>query len=185
MTRPAATWRRAILNATKHQAFMGHHTGPLPRCRRLPVGTAALRLEFDAAGLSRIHFEGVPDRITATTYARVLATLRALRARGTGPRDLPRTASFRRAVWDFLQRIPPGATLTYGEIARHLGHPGAARAVGAACAANPLPLLVPCHRVVGSGGLGGFAGGTAWKRCLLAVEGALPAGGREKKGCRA
>jgi O-6-methylguanine DNA methyltransferase len=60
---------------------------------------------------------------------------------------------------------------TYGEIAAALGKPGAARAVGNACGANPLPLYIPCHRVVAGNGLGGFTSGLAWKRALLKAEG--------------
>jgi methylated-DNA-[protein]-cysteine S-methyltransferase len=72
-----------------------------------------------------------------------------------------------------LQGIPRGATVTYGELARRLGRPGAARAVGNACGANPLPLFIPCHRVVAAGGApGGFSAGRAWKKFLLTSEGA-------------
>jgi len=83
---------------------------------------------------------------------------------------------FERAVLQALRRIPPGQVRTYGEIARTLGKPSAARAVGTACARNPLPLLIPCHRVVRSDGkLGGYSlrGGVALKRQLLEAEGAL------------
>ncbi|MDE1942341.1 MAG: methylated-DNA--[protein]-cysteine S-methyltransferase [Betaproteobacteria bacterium] len=79
---------------------------------------------------------------------------------------------FQHAVWDALQRIPAGAVWTYGQLAAHVGHPGAARAVGSACGANPIPFLIPCHRVVAAnGGLGGFGLGLAVKRVLLAREG--------------
>ena len=84
----------------------------------------------------------------------------------------PRGTDFQHAVWAELRRIPPGETRTYGEIARALGRPGASRAVGRANATNPLPIVVPCHRVVGAdGSLTGFAGGLGWKRRLLAIEG--------------
>lgn len=79
--------------------------------------------------------------------------------------------AFQQAVWHKLLDIPYGQTTTYGTLARALGKAGAARAVGAACAANPIPILVPCHRVVGSGGtLTGFAGGLELKAKLLALE---------------
>jgi O-6-methylguanine DNA methyltransferase len=81
-----------------------------------------------------------------------------------------RVTPFQFKVLEALSVIPYGATTTYGEVAARLGAPGAARAVGAACAANPLPLLVPCHRVVGASGLGGYAGGLALKRRLLEHE---------------
>ncbi len=72
-----------------------------------------------------------------------------------------------------VARIPYGKVKTYGEIARALGKPGASRAVGLANARNPLPLVVPCHRVVASNGLGGYGGGIDLKRRLLEMEGAL------------
>jgi O-6-methylguanine DNA methyltransferase len=88
--------------------------------------------------------------------------------------DLPldlRGTPFQRAVWAALRRIPPGRTETYGEVAARIGRPGAARAVARACAANPVALLVPCHRVVpASGGTGCWRWGVARKRALLARE---------------
>ena len=78
---------------------------------------------------------------------------------------------FQRRVWNRIAEIPYGETISYGELAQALGNPGAARAVGQACNANPLPLIVPCHRVRGSAGVGGFAGGGAAKRYLLDLEG--------------
>ena len=73
-----------------------------------------------------------------------------------------------------LRRIPRGETITYGELAHRMGASHAARAVGSACGANPLPLFIPCHRVVAANGkLGGFSAGLGWKRFLLAKERAL------------
>jgi len=70
-----------------------------------------------------------------------------------------------------MQRIPAGHTRSYGELAADIGKPKAVRAVGGACGANPIPLLVPCHRVLAAGGkIGGFSGGLDWKRKLLARE---------------
>jgi methylated-DNA-[protein]-cysteine S-methyltransferase len=83
---------------------------------------------------------------------------------------------FHRRVYDVARTIPPGATLTYGDIAGRLGDPGAARAVGQALGRNPFPIIVPCHRVLAANGqLGGFsaAGGSSTKRRLLTIEGAL------------
>lgn len=78
---------------------------------------------------------------------------------------------FQRAAWAAISGIPYGTAVTYGELAARLGRPRAARAVGAACAANPVPVLVPCHRVVGGGGaLRGFSGGLDVKHTLLALE---------------
>lgn len=72
-----------------------------------------------------------------------------------------------------VARIPYGKTLTYGELAAAVGSPGAARAVGSANARNPLPLVIPCHRVVATNGLGGYGGGPGMKKKLLKMEGAL------------
>ena len=80
--------------------------------------------------------------------------------------------AFQRDVWDALCGIPYGETRTYGEVARAVGRPGAARAVGTACGVNPWPIVVPCHRVVASdGSLGGYSAGVRWKRFLLELEG--------------
>lgn len=78
---------------------------------------------------------------------------------------------FQRKVWDALRRIPYGETRTYGQIADEIGCPGGARAVGMACNRNPIMLIVPCHRVVGSNGkLVGFAGGLDMKEALIKLE---------------
>ena len=96
--------------------------------------------------------------------------------------DLPLDAAgsaFERRVWDLLRTIPYGATTSYGELARRLGDPHATRAVGAANGKNPIPIIVPCHRVVGARGeLTGFGGGLDRKRWLLEHEGALLTLGR-------
>ncbi|SDM00135.1 methylated-DNA-[protein]-cysteine S-methyltransferase [Franzmannia pantelleriensis] len=82
----------------------------------------------------------------------------------------PQGSDFQRQVWAALLRIPYGETRTYGELARRLGRDGAARAIGAASGANPLPLLIPCHRVVAADGMGGYSGGAALKARLLGLE---------------
>jgi methylated-DNA-[protein]-cysteine S-methyltransferase len=88
--------------------------------------------------------------------------------------DLPLRAAgapFQLRVWEALLRIPYGETASYGELARELGHPTAARAVGAANGRNPIAIVVPCHRVIGSNGsLTGYAGGLECKRALLDPE---------------
>jgi methylated-DNA-[protein]-cysteine S-methyltransferase len=89
--------------------------------------------------------------------------------------DLDRIPDFHRRVYDVTRAIPPGQTLSYGEVAEKLDAPGAARAVGQALGANPFPIIVPCHRVLGAGGkVGGFSarGGTTTKMRLLNIEGA-------------
>ena len=83
----------------------------------------------------------------------------------------PDGTEFEHRVWNEVRRIPFGATDTYGEIARRLGDPGAAQAVGAANGSNPIAIIVPCHRVIGSGGdLTGYAGGLDRKKWLLDME---------------
>jgi methylated-DNA-[protein]-cysteine S-methyltransferase len=91
------------------------------------------------------------------------------------PLELSGLPAFHARVYRAVRTIPPGATLSYGEVAALAGAPGAARAVGNALARNPFPLIVPCHRVIGSGGrIGGYSapGGLATKRRLLTIEGA-------------
>jgi methylated-DNA-[protein]-cysteine S-methyltransferase len=78
---------------------------------------------------------------------------------------------FQREVWTELTRIPYGETISYGELARRVGRPSAPRAVGQANGRNPIPVIVPCHRVLASNGIGGYGGGLKVKRQLLAVEG--------------
>lgn len=102
----------------------------------------------------------------AAYFARRFSELPALKL------DLPDSPS--RGVWEAAMAIPPGQTRTYGDLARAIGNPSAARAVGAGLAANPLMLVVPCHRVMAlSGSLAGYAGGVERKAWLLRHEGAL------------
>lgn len=88
--------------------------------------------------------------------------------------DLPLVTDgtqFQRRVWSALQEIPYGETMSYGELARRIGRPAAARAVGLANGSNPIAVIVPCHRVIGSdGSLTGYGGGTSRKRLLLDLE---------------
>lgn len=78
---------------------------------------------------------------------------------------------FQKEVWGALKKIPYSKTKTYGQLAKAIGRPKASRAVGAACGANPVSLVIPCHRVVGSNGdLTGFGGGLDWKKWLLEME---------------
>ena len=89
----------------------------------------------------------------------------------TVPVEMPGGSPFERAVWGEIAKIPYGEMVTYGAIATALGDPGAARAVGTACNRNPVPVIVPCHRVVGAGGkMVGFGGGLDRKRKLLELE---------------
>ncbi|MEI6605172.1 MAG: MGMT family protein [Verrucomicrobiota bacterium] len=141
---------------------------------------------YSACGLARLDFplaSGPPCQTTATPVlpevrAWHALTTRAVHAALSGaplpplpPLDLSAGTAFQQCVWRELQSIAPGQTRSYGQIAAGLGRPGACRAVGSACAANPLPLLIPCHRVLAAGGrIGGFSGGLAMKRHLLQAE---------------
>jgi len=88
------------------------------------------------------------------------------------PIDVSHGTKFQQKVWNLVHQIPYGDTLSYGQIAAQIGHSGAARAVGTAMGANPIPLIIPCHRVVTSNNkLGGFGGGENMKRKLLKLEG--------------
>jgi methylated-DNA-[protein]-cysteine S-methyltransferase len=102
------------------------------------------------------------------------------------PLDLSRGTPFERRVWDATRRVPYGGTASYGTIASRIGSPRAARAVGNALGQNPVPIVIPCHRVIlGSRALGGFSGGPGWKRFLVDLERgqlAMPLRGRARKG---
>lgn len=129
--------------------------------------TMKVELSLDGGRLTAVTLPARPPRdLTPGALCDLYASLAAR------PLQYPAGASaFRRRVWEEIRKIPFGQTLTYGELARRIGHPRAARAVGAACGANRLLLAVPCHRVVGTGGgLGGFALGLEWKRRLLDLE---------------
>jgi O-6-methylguanine DNA methyltransferase len=90
------------------------------------------------------------------------------------PLDVSFGTAFQRRVWQALREIPFGKTRSYSEIAAAIGSPEAMRAVGAACGANRIPVLIPCHRVLAAGNrIGGFSGGLDWKRKLLEREGVL------------
>lgn len=142
-------------------------------------------LEKDAtrAGLQR-RVAGAPEAEPPAEVAAAIADMQAL-LEGK-PRDLSHIRLDRAALAEFdgrvyavTQAIPPGETLTYGEVAQRIGEPGAAQAVGRALGSNPWPIVVPCHRVVAAGGkLHGFSapGGTDTKRRMLAIEGAATKG---------
>ena len=119
----------------------------------------------------------VPAPIRRWHRATVAALKNILAGRSPGkfpPLDLSNGTTFRRKVWNTLRKIARGQTKSYGEIARAVGKPKAVRAVGGACGANPIPVFVPCHRVLAANKkLGGFSGGLNWKRKLLTREGVM------------
>lgn len=110
-------------------------------------------------------------RILARAQEQLQAYLDGKRCSFDLPLDLPKATLFQRRVWGACAAVPYGATVTYGALALSIGSPQAARAVGQALGSNPVPVLIPCHRVIASdGSLGGYGGGLALKRALLALE---------------
>ena len=148
----------------------------------MPSSIGELLLAGDPTGLRHIQFKSrdftPPDwqAVAALPYP-VAEQLDAYFAGHLRSFDLPlhpQGTAFQRKVWAALAEIPYGETISYLELARRIGNPSSVRAVGLANGRNPLPIVVPCHRVIGSNGaLVGYAGGLPIKRALLALEGAL------------
>ena len=144
-----------------------------------PVGRLALEAEDDAVTGVRWASAGerARDKTTAPVLKEASRQLERYFARKLERFDLPlspRGTDFQKRVWTMMRAIPYGETATYGGMAMALG--SGPRAVGMACARNPIPIIVPCHRVLGSGGSeGGFSGGKGvpTKRQLLALEGVV------------
>ncbi|MFC6019092.1 methylated-DNA--[protein]-cysteine S-methyltransferase [Plantactinospora solaniradicis] len=140
-----------------------------------PIGD--LSVGIDDVGICGVQF-GPVEGASATPDPELAPALAELRAYFAGelieftvPLHVRRGSEFERAVWAEMSKIPYGETRTYGEVAAAVGDPGAARAVGVACNRNPIPVIVPCHRIVGAGGkLVGFGGGLPRKRHLLELE---------------
>ena len=146
---------------------------------RLDTPIGELLLFGDGESLTRIDLPGrhgpvgdaVPDR---GAFAEPIGQLERYFAGELHEFDLalaPEGGEFDRAVWDELSRIPYGQTTSYGAVAAAIGHPDSPRAVGAANGLNPIPIVVPCHRVIGADGkLVGYGGGLETKRALLELE---------------
>jgi len=146
----------------------------------IETGDGVFSAVFSDSGLAELSFPDRASRVQATdnvpkewkrdTAAAIECVLRGEQPERLPPLDL-RGTPFQKKVWRALLEIPAGQTRSYGEIAAAVGEPGAARAVGAACGANPIPVLVPCHRVLAAHKkLGGFSAGLKWKRLLLERE---------------
>jgi methylated-DNA-[protein]-cysteine S-methyltransferase len=136
-----------------------------------------LSVAVDETGVCGVHF-GAVDGAGEVDEPLLATAVDQLRAYFTGelteftlPLSVRRGSDFERAVWREMSLIPYGEMRTYGEIATAVGDPAGARAVGVACNRNPIPVIVPCHRIVGAGGkLVGFGGGLPRKRFLLELE---------------
>ena|SRR5690349_23159377 len=142
-----------------------------------PIGPLHAKVD-DEGRLVELKFwrgDEAPHAQPAATSARVVDQLREYFSGARKQFDLalaPRGTEFQLAVWNELLKIGYGETITYAELARRIGKPSAVRAVGAANGANPIPVIVPCHRVIGSNGtLTGYGGGIERKQWLLALEG--------------
>jgi methylated-DNA-[protein]-cysteine S-methyltransferase len=145
-----------------------------------PLGP--LLLVADEAGLRQIHFvngrrPAKPEPEWQEDATLLQETIRQLRAYFAGDLETfdlplaPEGTPFQRNVWKLLCDIPYGETISYGELARRIGNPKASRAVGLANGSNPIPIIIPCHRVIGSNGkLTGYGGGLPIKEKLLALE---------------
>jgi len=143
-----------------------------------PQGICAIHFKWDEAALQHDLGRRFPGAELVRDAAGTKAAVAALQAWVERPSAaaMPRLdlvgTEFQRRVWQAIAKIPAGQVISYAELARRAGRPRAIRAAAQACGANPVPLLVPCHRVVASdGGLGGFGGGLPLKRKLLAREG--------------
>ncbi len=147
-----------------------------------PIGT--LLIAGDDEAVRRIEFpkNGRAARPEAgwheSSRGPIAEAVRQLREYFAGKREqfdlpvAPAGTDFQRGVWRILQEIPYGKTISYGELAKRVGNPKASRAVGAANGQNPIPIVIPCHRVIGANGkLTGFGGGLPIKEALLALEG--------------
>jgi O-6-methylguanine DNA methyltransferase len=152
----------------------------------LPTADGEFTAHYSGRGLAQLDFpnDGRPNahdnEAVPQAHEWHVLTTRALEDILAGrdpaelpPLDLSRGTDFQQRVWDALLRIPAGHTKSYGEIAEAVGEPKAARAVGAACGSNPIPVIIPCHRVLAANGKrGGYSGAAGWKEKLLVLEGA-------------
>lgn len=152
--------------------YYHYYQSPIGKLLLAGDGRSLTLLGFPGGSMARRHEKDwVDDR---SRFSDVIAQLDEY---FTGERqefdlDLsPQGTGFQRQVWQALQEIPYGETWSYGELARHIGKPRASRAVGAANGLNPIPIIIPCHRVIGANGkLTGFGGGLQTKSYLLNLE---------------
>ena len=133
--------------------------------RELRAGSLSLVAKFEGDFLRAIDLpRTVPSDFCAADLRDMLEQLEQF------PISFEGTPPFHQRIWKRLRQIPWGTAMTYAELARAVDSPRAFRAVGQACGANPLPLIVPCHRVLAEDGIGGFSAGKGWKERLLDIE---------------
>ena len=163
------------------------HKTAIRACTRYESPLGTMLLAATARGLAGVWFVGQkhgpieadwPEDASDPVLREAVAQLRAYfageRQAFALPLDFATGTPFQQSVWQALCAIPAGGTTSYAELARRLGRPQAARAIGAAVGRNPVSIVVPCHRVLGTGGaLTGYAGGLDRKTALLRLEGAL------------
>ena len=152
----------------------------------IPTSVGTFTAHYSAKGLAGLNFPSARKQTSKaangktsaqvrrwhrTTAAAVKRTLAGRAAGALPPLDLTGGTEFQRQVWNAMKKNRVGRTQSYGEIARAIGNPNAVRAVGGACGANPIPVLIPCHRVLATNKqIGGFSAGLHWKRKLLERE---------------
>lgn len=145
---------------------------PIGDLRMLSNGAALVAIEWPGQHTDSSGENDTLDDVLRQAVEQLQAYFDGRRTHFELPLD-PQGTPFQHSVWDALRRIPYGEHRAYRDIAQEIGRPRAVRAVGAANGRNPLPIVVPCHRVIGSNGsLTGFAGGLEAKRRLLSLEGA-------------
>jgi methylated-DNA-[protein]-cysteine S-methyltransferase len=191
--RELARSKKALRALDRWGEATGRHTPEAPALYygRLATPLGPVLAAVSDRGLVGVSFEPEADAFGAALRRRHRATvvrsearlapvrrqlreyLAGRRRRFALPVDLRTVSPFQRRVLAAARRIPRGRVVSYGELARRIGAPGASRAVGQALGRNPVPIVIPCHRVVAGGGrLGGYVGGAAIKRTLLRLEGA-------------
>jgi methylated-DNA-[protein]-cysteine S-methyltransferase len=194
-------WGAAVVDAPARRRGPGAVAPPAPGATVVYYGSLATPVGPVLAAIGNRGLVGVSFRRSARAFradlqhchagrvlrddTRLAAVHRQLAGYFAGtlrrfdlPVDLSRVSAFQRRVLTAARRIPMGRVVSYGEIAHRIGQPRASRAVGQALGHNPVPIVIPCHRVVaGGGGLGGYIGGATIKRKLLALEGAQQATG--------
>ena len=157
----------------------------------LETSVGSFLAEFSEQGLASLTFpkqgkRSIPQRESTgvlpppvrrwrkITEAALAALLKGKCPQEMPPFDISSGTEFQQAVWRAMAAIPVGQQRSYGQIAEAIGRPRAVRAVGQACGANPIPVLIPCHRVLAAhGAIGGFSAGLEWKRLLLQREGLI------------